>query len=711
MAKRWFGIRHLVAIAVVWAMIVTNWVVVSQLNASAQLLPQVVVGDLAMSEGHTGTRTMLVPITLNVPAATTQTVTYALAAGTATPGTTSQSTSTADFGPFAGTLAFAAGTVVQYAKITVYGDVRIEGNENVNVNVVAVSSGLEVSRGTGTVHIRDDESTPGAVISIGSISVGEGDSKVRKVSVPVVLSKAAPGASVQLRVVAGSVTGGWSGTGVPPVGVDIGDKSGATQTVTFSTTSVLKFVTVVVAPDMADEPNETFAIVINAVSGASAGANGVGTVLDEDRALTSDPAYGPSDTPVGVVAPGSTLVGCAQATTRIIVTASIHLDPACTYTRGLSIGVSNVTVDCRGANLVRGAIATDSYGVLISALSTTALANITVRNCHVSGFGNNLRVTRSGFKALAIGSEYVNAFSQILIDNNSFNASQNSGVYIDGFVTGVKFTHNSVTNSGAVGIYLEAGSLGSELGFNIVQGNGFKEIINGPQSYTFSGITIYFESTGREGIAVDGSRFNVIHDNRISGDANGGIFLYKNCGEHVSNTGHWVRNYGADGNVIRSNVITAEHNGVWIGSRAAENQHFMDCSDTPLIDQPGGLNRVYLDPAVGNSVEYNYFEGVTNAIRIEGDSSTVRGNWIANGTRGILLGTKHRTTVLAQPITGAVISSNVTTSVAEPFGWIWGKGVTTFTSNVKNGTAAGLAAGSQPDISPYLFVRQFVPAP
>src|SRR5574338_11439 len=106
--------------------------------------------------------------------------------------------------------------------------------------------------------------------------------------------------------------------------------------------------------------------------------------------------------------PGSQLIDCSQADTRVDITVSSHLDPACTWTRGVRILASDVTLDCQGARLYGP---DRQRGIEISAPTDTALANITVRNCHVEGFLNNIRVTRDGFRDLAPGVEYDHAFS------------------------------------------------------------------------------------------------------------------------------------------------------------------------------------------------------------------------------------------------------------------------------------------------------------
>ena len=420
--------------------------------------------------------------------------------------------------------------------------------------------------------------------------------------------------------------------------------------------------------------------------------------------LASGCRFGAIALPVGTPSAQSTLIGCDQAAARLTISTDSHLDPSCVYERGFDIVASNVTLDCRGAKVSRGASAIDSYGILVTTPASTSLSDVTIRNCAVSGFSNNLRVTRTGFKTLAAGSEYLTPTSNIIIDNSSFLRSRASGIFIDGYVTGVTLTRVTVSGSGSVGIYLEAGSKDNVITGSVIARNGFP---SGVQTFDLNGTPIQYVSTGREGIAVDGSRDNWIHDNLIVDNSAGGVFLYKNCGEDVSAAGHWVRRYGATGNRIEDNKFVLSANGVWIGSRAAENQHFMDCSDLPIIDAP--FNRVYLDPADHNTISGNLFHRTTNAIRVEADDTTVTNNVISQATRGVLIGTKHRYNELGQPITGAIVTGNRTVTVSQPYGTVWGAIVATFAANSADGSAAPLAAGSQPTINPFLFVAQILP--
>lgn len=428
------------------------------------------------------------------------------------------------------------------------------------------------------------------------------------------------------------------------------------------------------------------------------------------------PHPSPPVDPVGEPDPTSTLVGCDQATNRIAVSGAVHLDPSCTYTRGIDITTSDTVLDCRGARIEFAGERQDRQGILIETPVDVPLANVTVRNCDVSGFGpNNLRVRRVGFKDLVQGAEYEAPTSNILVERSKFSRSDGSGIFVDGFVTGVTLRDIEVVDSGGVGIYFEAGSKGSVLESSRIHRNGFKDVTPEGVPIILNGTEFRYESTGREGIAVDGARDNVIRDNWIAGNASGGIFFYKNCGEDVTTNpnGHWVRNYGATGNLVERNFVSSEKNGIWIGSRAAENQAFMDCSDTPYIDAPA--RKVFLDPASANTIRDNSFLYVEHGIRVEDDGTVIEGNRFSDvdsSHQAILIGTKERTGVLGRPVDGTVVTGNRSDISGNdtPYGWVWGHTNTTFTDNRSRQQDAALTPGTQPTINPFLFaIRIFLP--
>ena len=393
--------------------------------------------------------------------------------------------------------------------------------------------------------------------------------------------------------------------------------------------------------------------------------------------------------------PGSQLIDCSQADTRVDITVSSHLDPSCTWTRGVRILASDVVLDCQGARLYGPS---RQRGIEISAPTTTALQNVTVRNCVVEGFLNNMRITRDGFRDLAEGAEYDNAFANIVVEDSTILDSRGVGIFVDGYVTGVTLRRLRVEGSGSSGIYLEAGSKDNVVEDNDIVDNGFGE--NGQFWQQFQGLDIWFWGTGREGLSIDGSRFNAVRNNRFSGNAYGGIFLYKNCGEYVNLRPDrwWHRRYGADANLIEGNTFTGGTNGVWIAARMGENIGPMDCSDPQY--QPGYA----LDYADANVIRDNTFTDVVYGVRVEDDGNQILDNQFtgAAAEQAILIGTPNRTVTLGLPVSGTTASGNVATipTNPNPYRWVYGHTATTFSDNLSLGRPVGLCEGLEPARGP-----------
>lgn len=406
--------------------------------------------------------------------------------------------------------------------------------------------------------------------------------------------------------------------------------------------------------------------------------------------------------PAAALDPASQLVGCDQADSRVTIEVSSHLDPSCTFTRGVRIVASGVTLDCQGAHI---AAPDRRYGVNILAPSDVALSDITVRNCHIEGFLNNVRIEREGFRELAEGQEYEHAFSNIRIEDSTMLNSRGVGIFVDGYVTGVTLRNLHVEGSGSAGIYLEHGSKDNVVEQSTIVNNGYGE--NGPsgQPFDFLGASFWFWGTGREGIAIDGSRANRVANNTFSGNSSGGILLYKNCGEFVNQRPErWFhRRFGADGNLIEGNFFAGEDNGVWIASRMGENTLPMDCSDPQYM--PG----VVLDHAADDVVRENVFEDVTFGVRVEDDRAVVADNVFTSADpahQAVVIGTRFRTDALGQPVEGTTITGNqaAIAGSASPYRWIHGHAGTTFTDNRSHDRVTGLCEGEQPPIGLFVFV-------
>lgn len=424
------------------------------------------------------------------------------------------------------------------------------------------------------------------------------------------------------------------------------------------------------------------------------------------------------DEPIGQPSATSELIGCDRAAELVVLTADAHLDPDCTYTGGFEVTASDTTLDCRGAR-IHDPTGTKGRGVHVHTPHDVRLERVTVRSCIISGFLNNIRVSRDDFRELEQGSDYDAPTADIVIENNRLLDSRGSGLFVNAFVSDVTVQDNQIARSGSVGIYLEASSRDNVVRRNQINGNGYGEVdpVDGvPQ--VIGGVELRVHMTGREGIAVDGSRSNVIVDNVIHGNSAGGIFLYKNCGEYATERPGqwWERWYGADDNLVEGNRIVAEDDGIWVGSRMAENQRFMDCSDPTYASGP--LLAIHRDVARGNTLRGNILVGVTNAIRVEDDDTVVEGNAIhlvGAEQRGVLVGSKERTERLDDPVSGTVVRANHVHGAADvpevaPFSWVHGHEGTVVEGNLVDGQPTDLVPGTQPPIDPFLFVvRAWLP--
>ena len=285
---------------------------------------------------------------------------------------------------------------------------------------------------------------------------------------------------------------------------------------------------------------------------------------------------------------------------------------------------------------------------------------------------------------------------------------------MDGYVTGVTLRQMDIAGSGSVGIYLEAGSKGSTVLDNHIHHNGYAG--TGPKGATFDlggGALVRYLSTGREGLAVDGSRYNRVVRNRFDHNANGAILVYKNCGEFrtLRPEQWWTRPYGSTGNRIEDNSIRAEKYGVWIGSRMSENQPLLDCSDPAYVTTPS--TRIHEDQADDNVVEGNELRDVRWGIRVEDDRASIVRNHFSGTTASgaaVLIGTQYRTTQLRRPVTGTRVVGNRSdvAGLEHPYLWIHGHTGTEFRHNRNGRRVATLEPGTQPPRDPFLLVVRFL---
>ena len=257
-----------------------------------------------MQEGNSGTKLMTFTVTLSAAAAGPVTVAYSTADGTATSGS--------DYVAASGNLTFAAGETSKTIQVTVNGDTAAEGNEAFTVRL-ANAAGATIADGSATGTLtNDDAAITLPALSVGDVSIREGDSGTAELMFVVTLDKAATGpVTVNYATANGTATAG-------------SDYAALTGTLTLAAGETSQMVHVVVNGDTAVEPNETFSFSLSNATGATiADATAVAQITDDDT--EQDPGDGLGKVYLVSSVSGADIVGFDPAVDKIdLGNANIH---------------------------------------------------------------------------------------------------------------------------------------------------------------------------------------------------------------------------------------------------------------------------------------------------------------------------------------------------------------------------------------------------
>ncbi|WP_299495555.1 hypothetical protein [uncultured Shewanella sp.] len=218
-------------------------------------------------------------------------------------------------------------------------------------------------------------------------------------------------------------------------------------------------------------------------------------------------------------------------------------------------------------------------------------SNITIENCHIKG---NIRIIGMGKNGEA---REVNLSSQtsghtqrannaapnnILLNSLSIESIVRTPLYIAPGVHHVTLQDSNILGtSSSVALYLDA-----ESNHNHILNNQFHA--SGP----------------REVMAIDGSAMNTIRGNLFSAINNGGIYLYRNCGQ-----GGTVRHQTPSHNIIEHNYFyydqyTGIHPAIYVSARNGNRQY---CEDDSAANLPNTSSTDNNDNAESNLIRYNQF--------------------------------------------------------------------------------------------------------
>jgi GH18 family chitinase len=246
------------------------------------------IGDVALDEGASGTRSALFPVTLSGPAPASVTVNYATANGTAVAGS--------DYTATSGTLTFAPGESSKTVAVTVLGDLSIEADEAFTVTLSG-ATGAAISRSVATGAIRNDDFPS---VSIGDASVTEGDGGTSNVVFTATLSAPTPQTvSVTYATANGTAIAG-------------SDYAATAGNMTFAPGTTSQVLAVAVTGDTLGEPSETFVVNLSSPVNATIGrAQGTGTIVNDDATGGGTTEAVAWKSGVGVSVSGSTLTKTA----------------------------------------------------------------------------------------------------------------------------------------------------------------------------------------------------------------------------------------------------------------------------------------------------------------------------------------------------------------------------------------------------------------
>ena len=228
------------------------------------------INDIALDESNSGTTAAEFTVSLSEAALSPVTVWYQTGDGTAT-------AADRDYLAATGTLTFLPGETTKQVRIAVTGDVKPEAAESFTV-VLSSPTSAKIARARGTAVIRNDDTT-GIQVLIADAAVKEGNSGERVLSFVVSLSAAArETVTLGIRTVDGTATAG-------------ADYTALARNIVFSKGMVKQTVTVWLKGDTAAETDETFAVELFDVVGATIGRGSAqGTIINDDTASPASAA-------------------------------------------------------------------------------------------------------------------------------------------------------------------------------------------------------------------------------------------------------------------------------------------------------------------------------------------------------------------------------------------------------------------------------------
>ena len=357
---------------------------------------------------------------------------------------------------------------------------------------------------------------------------------------------------------------------------------------------------------------------------------------------------------------------CNHPTTELRGT--VTLQRGCYYEQSFEIDDPDTILDCDGAELrISG-----DYSVNIKKNADRSV----VRNCYIIGSrGIAVRTRNTARNGETPDDVRALAASDVVLENLYISSDEHVGVHLLPHTVGVTVRNSILSGNSSSGIYMSPYGKNHRIINNEISNNGHTKPDGVPRIGWYR----------REGIAIDATSEHLIENNDITGNAFGGILLYKNCWEHAAdNPGSRPRTEHASNNIIRNNRFGDQPFGIWVASRQSRDLRQMNCGDSTPYNNPIRTNSVfhptyssypsaytegYLfslynvsiwpDFAEENVIQNNLFEEHSRGgIRVEDDETEVTGNLFIGDFDYIFVGAPFRARLENKPILDTNISNN-----------------------------------------------------
>ncbi|MEA3510059.1 MAG: Calx-beta domain-containing protein, partial [Actinomycetota bacterium] len=227
-------------------------------------LPSASIGDAAVVEGDSGTRTVTVSVSLSEASTRPVTIGYTTSGDSATGGI--------DYLDMSGTISFSPGDTVATITMTILGDTEFEGNETFRITL-GTAQGAVVVDGIGVVTITNDDAATLPTVTATPSGVVEGDSGTTALAVTLTLSEpSADVVTVEFRTSDGRANGTV-------------DFVGASGVATFAPGVTEIQVVVDIVGDTLYEADETLVLILSNATGAVVGTTATTlTIVNDDAA-------------------------------------------------------------------------------------------------------------------------------------------------------------------------------------------------------------------------------------------------------------------------------------------------------------------------------------------------------------------------------------------------------------------------------------------